>query len=372
MSEHAKLSPSGAHRWMRCPASLRREEDFPDESSVYAQEGTRAHEAAAAILEGREPQWEEDDIVSGMPEHVQSYVDLVHELAHGGTLLVEQRVSFSPYMGGVAASAFGTSDAVILKDLTLTVVDLKYGMGVKVDAEDNEQLMLYALGCLNEFGWYADFNEVRLVIHMPRLSHVSEHVISVEELVAFAGRAKAAAHAALAPDAPYEPGAKQCRFCRARGACEALNGEVMRVVAATADEFNPVVPDDSDALSEAMSKVDLVEVWCKGVRAEVERRLLANQTVPGYKLVEGRQGPRGWRDAEAVERMFKSWRLKKEDVYDLSLISPTKAQKMLSNTPKRWAKLEALIQRSAGKLSVAPATDRRPAMSASATADEFG
>lgn len=141
MSEHAKLSPSGAHRWMRCPASLRREEDFPDESSVYAQEGTRAHEAAAAILEGREPQWEEDDVVSGMPEYVQSYVDLVRELAQGGTLLVEQRVSFSPYMGGAAASAFGTSDAVILKDPTLTVVDLKYGMGVKVDAEDNEQLM---------------------------------------------------------------------------------------------------------------------------------------------------------------------------------------------------------------------------------------
>jgi len=359
---------------MRCHAALTYEEQFPDSSSVYADEGTRAHEAAAAILTGLAHEYAPVDIATGMPEHVQSYVKLVGELTEGGNLLVEQRVNFGPWLGDVAqqATTFGTSDAVILHPRTLTVVDLKYGMGVRVDAEDNEQLMLYALGCLNEFGWYGEFSEVRLVIHMPRLNHVSEHVVSVEELKAFAEQAKAGAQAALGPDPQFSPGEKQCRFCRGKGACEALRGEVYSLVAAGAEEFDPVVPQDTDVLAKAMDHVALVEVWCKGVRAEVERRLLVNSEVPGWKLVEGRQGSRAWKDASAVEAIFKSWRLKKEEAYDFSLISPTKAQKLLKTSPRRWSKLEDHIDRSKGKLSVAPATDRRPAASASATADEFG
>lgn len=375
MTEHAKLSPSGAHRWMRCTASLTYEEQFPDSSSVYAEEGTRAHAAAAAILEGAEDYpYEEGDVATGMPEHVLSYVKLVREYAEGGHLLVEQRVNFGPWLGDVArrATAFGTSDAVILHPKLLTVVDLKYGMGVRVDAEDNEQLKLYALGCLNEFSWFGDFEEVRLVIHMPRLNHVSEHTVHVSELHAFAERAKAAAEAAMGPSPTFEPGAKQCRFCRAKGACEALREDVYDIVAAGAEEFDAVVPQDNDALAQAMDRVELVEVWCKGVRAEVERRLLTNVEVPGYKLVEGRLGARAWKDQGAVEALFKSWRLKKDEVYDLSLISPTKAQKLFKTSPRRWSKLEEHIDRAAGKLSVAPVTDRRPAVSASATADEFG
>jgi hypothetical protein len=120
-----------------------------------------------------------------------------------------------------------------------------------------------------------------------------------------------------------------------------------------------------------MSKVGMVEDWCKAVRAEVERRLLAGQTVDGYKLVEGRRGNRTWSDEGAVEKLFKSFRLRQEEMYDLKLISATKAEKLLKENPKRWAKTEQLITRSDGKPSVAPATDKRPAMDVKPVLDDF-
>lgn len=374
MSEanHAKMSPSGAHRWMRCPASLLLEQTLPDTSSKYADEGTRAHAMAASVLEGIEDIGPRDDI--SMAEYIADYAKLVREYAEGGTLLVEQRVEFSKWID--VPDSFGTADAVIIHPDRLTIIDLKYGMGVKVDALENEQLMLYALGCLHEFDWAGTFTHVVMVIHMPRLNYVGEYVATVEELTAFAERAKIAAALALTPNAPYEPGEKQCRFCKAKATCPALREEVLTTLgAATASDFDDVTattPDASDGLAKAMSKVELIEGWCKAIRSEVERRLTANEDVPGYKLVEGRLGARKWRDAEAVEETFKAWRMRKDEMYDFSLISPTKAQKLLESNPGKWSKLQEQIDRSPGKPSVAPATDRRPAISVTATAEDFG
>ena len=121
-----------------------------------------------------------------------------------------------------------------------------------------------------------------------------------------------------------------------------------------------------------MSKVGLVEDWCKAIRAETERRLFAGEDVPGFKLVEGRQGNRNWSNEEAVEAMFQHWRYRKDEMYDFALISPTTAEKLLKANPGRWEKLQELIHRAPGKPSVAPVTDRRPALSVAATAADFG
>ena len=401
---HAKLSPSGAHRWMACPGSVVLEADYPDEGSSYAREGTVAHELAAGHLaagwnlsdyvnehwHGEEPDgttWKVL-ITQDMVDHVHDYAKLVREYAAGGVLMVEQRLGIGHVTGEEEAK--GTSDVVIVKGGELIVMDLKFGMGVKVDATDNPQLQLYALGALNEFdGVLQDFHTVTMVIHQPRLNHVSEYSIPVQDLHVFADKVRDAAGdvaealyvADIGMDSYLNPGEKQCRFCKAKASCPALRAEVTEIVggsdAATVDEFAQFLPDVPDAqtgdnyLSIAMSKVGLVEDWCKAVRAETERRLLAGKAVDGWKLVEGRKGNRSWSDDAAAETLLKSFRLRQEEMYDYKLINPTKAEKLLKDSPKRWAKLEELIARSEGKPSVARATDRRPALVVEPVSEDF-
>lgn len=393
---HARLSPSGASRWMACPGSVVLEAAYPDKGSVYADEGTAAHTLASyclddnmhaseylgeAILVGERRFPVTDDTV----RYVQSYVDLVREYAAGGTLLVEQRVPIGHLTG--EEGACGTSDAVVIKGRELIVIDLKYGMGVQVYAEDNPQLQMYALGAYEEFGLLSDFDMVTMVIHQPRLNHVAEWTIPLSQLLAFGEEVRHAAGvvseavsvADIGVDSYLNPGEKQCRFCKAKAGCPALKAEVADIVhdTATLDDFADLVPHVPDSqtgdnyLSVAMSKVGLVEDWCKAIRAEVERRLLAGQTVEGYKLVEGKRGNRKWADPANAEALFKSFRMRQDEMYDFSLISPTAAEKVFKENPKRWVKVQEHITRSEGRPSVAPATDKRPALVVQSVADDF-
>lgn len=402
---HAKLSPSGAHRWLRCPGSVVLEAPYPDTSSSYAREGTAAHELAAIVLEtdelnaqryvdqmiefddhGEEVSWR---VTQDMADYVDDYVKLVRELAQGKMLLVERKVPISHLTGEEGAT--GTSDVVIVDTAgrNLTVVDLKYGMGVRVEAEENPQLMMYALGALHEYDVLGVFETVSMYIHMPRLNFVSEYHIDVQELLSagddvrrgaeLCRKAEAAEEADLAEF--LEPGEKQCRFCKAKATCGALRADITDVVggdaACTIDEFAEFLPETVDSetgdnyLPIAMSKVALVEDWCKAVRAEVERRLFAGQKVDGYKLVEGKRGHRKWGNEAEVEDLFKSFRMRQDEMYDLSLISPTKAEKVFKQNPKRWAKVTDLITQSVGKPSVALATDKRPEMVIQPVSDDF-
>ena len=390
---------------MACPGSVTLEADFPDSSSAYAREGTAAHELAAMVLEdsashasdyvgkkiafndhGEDVLW---PITQEMAEYVDDYVKFVRERAAGKILHVECKLGIGHMTGEVGAT--GTSDVVIIdaEQEAIEVIDLKFGMGVRVDAEHNEQMQLYALGALHEYDLIYDFSWVTMVIHQPRLNHVSEWIIGVSELLTFGDRVRGAAdHVGLTqsldmtdPTAAlikvfFSPGEKQCRFCKAKATCPALRAEVTEIVGgkATLEDFTPEVVDSQTGdnyLPMAMAKVGMVEDWCKAVRAEVERRLLAGKPVDGYKLVEGRRGNRAWSDEDAVEKLFKSFRLRQEEMYDFKLISATKAEKLLKENPKRWAKTEQLITRSDGKPSVAPATDKRPAMDVKPVLDDF-
>lgn len=387
---------------MRCPGSLALEAAFPNDSSEFAAEGTAAHTLAALALDqgndaaaylGRviEADGRDFTVDEEMASHVQTYIDAVRAAAQGGELLIEQRVEFSDHIG--VPESFGTSDAVILLEREIQVHDLKFGRGVRVEAEENEQLMLYALGALNEFGMLGDFESVRMVIHQPRLDHVSEWACSVVDLLNFAQKAAMQASWAIAcieqgvdEAEDLAPGDKQCRFCKAKATCPALTAQVLDTVA---DDFvdqtrdigqqlgtctDRVTNSDGAHLARMMPHLDLIESWCKAVRAEVERRLLAGEPVAGYKLVEGRRGARQWANQEEAEQALKTMRLKLEQMYDLKLISPTTAEKLHKAGdigPRQWPRLQQLITQADGKPSVAPESDKRPAIVITATADEF-
>ena len=409
---HAQFSPSSAHRWLKCPGSVVLESTCPDTSSEFADEGTAAHFlAATALTEGKQTDAylgrsiilhakgecfdavpEDTTDVRGsftvdaeMADQVQKYVDLIRAI--DGQLLVEQRLPICQITD--EDDAHGTSDSVIFAGHELVIADLKYGRGVKVDAKDNDQLKIYALAALDEYEFLGDFTQCRLIIIQPRLDHVSEWVISVEELQAFRRVVRDAVEAAqkCKPTSLYlQPGEKQCRFCKAKASCPGLTQQLLNTIA---DDFvdleKPLAPQlekaeerisncDTPHLSECMSVVDMVESWCKAVRARVESELLGGNAVPGYKLVEGRRGPRQWVNPTEAEEMLKTMKLKIEQMYDMKLISPTTAEKLAKAGdigPRQWPKLQQCITQAEGKPSVAPESDKRPAIQIGASADDF-
>lgn len=401
---HSEWSASGFKKIMLCPGSKVLEVGAPNQSSIYAAEGTAAHELLEMVLTSGTPaagyigrvieadgyQIEVDD---DMARHVQNVADFVLELkGTDGVMMVEQKLYYADYLGLEREQAWGTGDVVIAKGDLLLVIDLKYGKGVEVEAKDNPQLMLYGLGALDKLNGIAgDFTHVELIIAQPRVSsEPSRWITTVAELEEWA-TTTARSHVKTAKNAEamhgtsaewhevyLRPGEEQCRFCKAKATCPAL-GDLVSVhvssAPATVDEFqhisDPKTFPERD-LARAMSACDLIEDWCKAVRAEVERRLLAGTSVPGFKLVQGKQGNRAWTDKAEAEAAMKAMRLKQNEMYALSLISPTVAEKLLAKeSPRRWQKLQPYITRAEGKPSVAPLSDKRLALEIKPVADDF-
>lgn len=427
MTAHAKVfGASGFERLMLCPGSAVLTAGAPRRASQYSAEGTVIHDVAANVLKGMfwplpGSSHEADGFTftwdADMRACAETYVDYVRGL-DGDFTLVEERVRFGPVIGiDDLDDGFGTADAIAGKGDELIVIDLKCGRGVEVhayvsegnDLSPNPQLALYAIGALADMqGIAGDFTSVRLVIVQPRAGGISEYVLTVDELEAWAENVPsktvdAVLAAALEDDANLpkhlNPTEKGCKFCAAKATCPALRDEVAAAVTggthtpATPDEFANLMafasdPRESQAfdaasdaseaqwISAALSQVDLIEDWCKAVRAEAERRLVAGEPVPGYKLVQGKRGARAWADeAMAEDVLRKQMRLPVEKAYNLKLITPPQAEKLHKAGdigPRQWPKLQQLITQGEGRPHVAPESDPRPAITINVVAEDFG
>jgi len=410
MANHARLSPSSAERWMTCPGSVALCDGIPDHGSDYADEGTAAHFLAAECLSiGRHPseflgqsivvdktggtgfdaengQWEVDVDMAG---HVNHYVQAVRTHAKDCQFLaVEVAVPIGVFTGEEGAT--GTADAIVITGGgELQVHDLKYGQGVRVSADRNKQLLLYALGANELYGMAYEYDRVRIAIHQPRVGPaISEWTCTLEDLAVFAEEVVRAANLVMVATnsqgqygewgtSNLNPSEDACRWCRAKTQCPALTAVVQEMTSLDFDDLDKplAVEIGGPTLGNQMRAVPLVEQWCKAVRAEVERELFAGNPVDGFKVVQGRRGDRAWADKDEAEKLLKDvFRLKVEEMYDLKLISPTSAEKLAKAGtigPRQWKRVEALVTRADGKPSVAPESDPRPALVLQATVDDF-
>ena len=431
-SGHSVYSPSKAHRYMRCPGSVAMEEGQEDSTSLYAQEGTAAHNLSEMVLTGEIKHanemlgelisWEEGDeaVTWKVDEDMVSFVTSYCENIYGRieefkllpnvasvTLEVEQKIDLSSVIG--VPDQKGTADIVIVVEFEdgttlLSIEDLKYGRGVIVNAEENEQLMTYAAGVVEDYEMAGyDVARVIVAIHQIRKGHASEqeytpkeirgHVLNLQAQVKVAEHQRTRLKEGEKPEnLVLKAGEKQCKFCKAKSFCPAARDavalNVYRSTPATISEFENLEGEQpvetlnkegdqalispEDWLAACLSKVDFIEDWCKAIRAAVHARLLDGEEVPGYKLVKGRMGDRAWSDAEEAEELLKSMRLKQADRYSMKIVSPTQIEKLLKESPRRWNRAQELITRSEGKPAVAPSTDKRPALIVRPVSDDFG
>lgn len=369
MAAHAKLGASNAHRWTVCPGSVAAEDGLPDSSSPFAEEGTTAHELAERAL--RLPAGQGQLFLDAfedqeMADFVRVYVDYVNALAgNADDLLIEAQVSYGDWVPG----GFGTADAVIVKGDTLHVCDLKYGRGVRIDAEQNPQGMLYALGAWAETEVVFDIKRVQIHIVQPRLDHISLWEISVDDLLRWAEWVRQRAEATQVKDAPRVPGEKQCRFCKAKATCAALQKYTEDAILAEFDALDDMPKANTltdDQMRQALAAKPLIEAWLSAVEAEVKARAQSPEGFAGYKMVEGKSN-RQWADDWAAAAKLVELLGNDKAYTPPKLISPAQAEKALGK--KRAGEIAGLIVKPSGAPVLALETDPRPAIGA--TIDDF-
>ena len=380
---HAKYAPSGLHRDIACPASKVLSADYPESRSQVAAEGTCAHELSHSVMLTGTPAENyignvmaadgfEFTVDADMARYVQDYCDYVTLVAEGGTLLLEQKLPITNLTGETDAN--GTADAVVIHGNVIHVIDLKFGRGVEVMAEENAQLMAYAFAALDQFRFCGDFETVVLHIVQPRRGHVDIWETTPERIAQFQVEVQQAVARCEAAEADLQewhfgPSEKACQFCPAKGKCPALAQVVTNIVWDDFVDLTKPLPEpmkremDAESLGNAMSAIPLIKMWIDAVEAEVSTQINNGVDIPGFKLVQGRQGNRAWgNEGEAACLLVD---VLEDEAFEKKLISPTTAEKVLKKQyPDTWVDLQTHITRADGKPTVVPVSDKRPAISA--------
>ena len=375
---HATLSASGAKRWMSCPPSARLEERlrgiFGEKSTPFAEEGTKAHSLAELKLLREKGRLDEDDgindfnydlrrkalgdIPKEMDEATDYYAEIIIEKfltarqsCPDAQLKLEQRLDFSRWV----PNGFGTGDAVIVSEELLEVCDLKYGKGVPVFAENNQQARCYGLGALHCYGVLYGFKHVRNTIIQPRLDSVTEEMLTTDELLQWAEtELKPAAELAWKGKGEFNPG-DHCKFCAARAICYARATKAMTIFK-HGFETPGVIPDD--AIPEILAVADTAIDWIKDLQAYALSQALRGQEWPGYKLVRGKRPPRKWVDEEEAKHQLIRAGYEPEVYTETKFKSPSNIEKLVGKQAFE-AIFATLVTQGDGALTLVPESDKR-------------
>lgn len=380
-SDHALLGPSSAHRWLSCTPSARLEEGLPDTGSSYATEGTLAHRLGELLLRA---EYEGTDITEelaevqadpqyspAMMEHIEGYVAFVAERYADAKshcpdprLYVEQRIDVSEYV----PDGFGTTDCVIIADGLMDVIDLKYGAGIPVSAEDNPQMKIYALGCLLAFSLFYEITAIRMTIYQPRLDSISTAVIDRDKLEAWAEQfLKPRAAQAYAGEGPFAPGELTCKWCKAGATCKARAEYQLELAA---KDFQDAALMDNDEIAEVLERLPGLLAWAKQVKDFAEDAAINHgEKFPGFKVVEGRANRR-YVNEGAIARRLKKAGFATADIYKPKELLGITAMEKLVGAKKLAELVGGLIEKPAGSPTLVPMSDKRPELNTAAKAAE--
>lgn len=364
--KHAKLSASGAHRWINCAGSVKAESNQPRGSSRFAMEGSAAHELAELCLtEGVKPfdmvgktlegygDFPVDDEMAGS---IQQYIDYINAIGADITM-TEERVDFSDWV----PEGFGTSDIIAIKGDTLHVVDLKYGKGIKVYAEDNPQGLLYALGAYAMLDLAYDIKHIVISIVQPRIDHIDEWTLTNEKLLAWGNWVSEKASLALTDDAPRTASEKACQWCSVKATCPALKKLTDDAVMGdfdNCDESPDTLTDEQ--LAFVLTHKKLIVSWFDAIESLIKERLDGGVGFHGYKLVAGRNS-RSWVDAHDADTVLTD--LLGDARHVVKLVTPAAAEKALGKTKAK--EIHDLIKTNQGSPVIAPESDKRKAVNVS-------
>ena len=361
--KHAILSASSSHRWLNCTPSARLEQEFEDRESEAAAEGTAAHALCehklrrALKMQSRKPISKYD--CEEMDIHTDAYVQFVLEIiaearqvCSDPIINIEQRLDFSCYV----PDGFGTGDCVIVADKTMHIIDFKYGQGVLIEAEQNPQMMLYALGALRLYDTLYDIEEVAMTIFQPRRENICTWRMQAEALKTWAEEElKPRAALAFEGNGDYYPGA-WCTFCRAAVKCRARAEEKLRL--AQYEFAKPPLLTDAE-IEDILDALTDLTGWANEILAYAQDAALNHgKQWHGWKLVEGRSN-RKYTDEQAVEEAARSAGY--HDIYRKTLLPLTEMERLMGKDNFK-AILGDLVHKPAGKPTLVPASDKRPAI----------
>ena len=369
---HAKLSASGASRWATCPGSVQMEDGIPDKESIYAQEGTLAHEMSELKLKhyldpkgfGKRKlnaaikKLKENELYQAeMESYTDTYVDFIKEKALSFSsnpyIEIEKRVDFSRWVDG----GFGTCDCILIHGSTLSIIDLKYGKGVPVSSEQNEQLILYALGAYDAFNLIYNLDKIELNIVQPRINNFSTWEISLTELLLWGDYFKVQAEKALGGNGELVPSAKACKFCKARDICTARAENNLSLESEIKLKPNEI---PKDKLYEYISRGEDIAKWVADLKAYALDMCLKGEDIKGLKAVAGRTS-RSWTNQdEAINKLIEGG-IDEAIIYDKVPLTLAKLEKALGK--QQFTTLVGdLVVTSEGKPTLVFENDKRPAI----------